>query len=110
MAITEAPPGDGNVVGDRQPAGAQGRAETAHVLATPFRLPRWRSHRTQELLRLAREADMLVWEKVRLRSLRNDLAAETRRRLVREPVVLAEEAGVHAGLELVDFERDSWPQ
>jgi hypothetical protein len=110
MAITERPPGVGTVVGDLQPAGAQGRAEAAHVLATPFRLPRWRSRRTQELLRLAREADMLVWEKVRLRSLRDDLDAETRRRLAREPVVLPEEAGVRLGLDLVDFERDSWPQ
>ena len=55
---------------------------------------------------------MFVWEKVRLCDLRDDLDAETRRRHAREPLVYPVEApnGVESGLELGDFERDSWPE
>jgi hypothetical protein len=55
---------------------------------------------------------MFVWEKIRLRNLRDDLAAATSRRDLRDGVVhLQEASNADTGaLELVDFERDSWPQ
>jgi hypothetical protein len=111
MATTERPPDGENATTDAEPIGEQGPLDSKHrVLTTLSGHRRWRSLRTRELLRLAGEADMFVWEKVRLRDLRDDLEAETRRRQARERIVYPGEAGVDARLELVDFERDSWPQ
>jgi hypothetical protein len=55
---------------------------------------------------------MFVWEKVRLRDLRDDLDAEINRRRAHESVGHSPESARSDpdALELVDFERDSWPQ
>jgi hypothetical protein len=112
MATTERPPNRENATSDAQPIVEQGRGEPPQsALTTPSRHPRWRPHRTRTLLELAKEADMFVWEKVRLRGLRDDLAADAKRRDARERNVHLGEApnGAEGGLALVDFERDSWP-
>jgi hypothetical protein len=112
MATTERSPDSENATGDAQYTGAQDRRElTRTATTTSLRHPRWRTQRTRELLRLASEADMFVWEKVRLRDLRDDLDAEINRRRVHERVGRSPEiaGGAPDAIELVDFERDSWP-
>jgi hypothetical protein len=52
---------------------------------------------------------MFVWETVRLRTLRDDLDAETRRRHGRFGHPRETLIGAQDGLELVDFERDLGP-
>jgi hypothetical protein len=88
------------------------RRPTATGAAVSLMPPRRRGIAAGGLLRLASEADMFVWEKIRLRNLRDDLAAATSRRDLRDGVVhLQEASNADTGaLELVDFERDSWPQ
>jgi hypothetical protein len=113
MATTERPPNGENATSDAPHILEQDRRELTRTALTPsLRHPRWRTQRTRELMRLASEADMFVWEKVRLRDLRDDLAADAKRRDASERNVHLAEApnGAEGGLALVDFERDSWPQ
>ena len=112
MATTERPPTGDNATSDARSIVEQGRGGPMQLaFRTPLRHPRWRTHRTRELLRLAREADMFVWEKIRLRDLRDDLDAEISRRHVRAAVSHPQKApnSDQEAVELVDFERDSWP-
>jgi hypothetical protein len=112
MAFTEGPPIGDDATSDAQVIVEQGRREpTQGAPGTPSRQPRWRTHRTRELLRLAQEADMFVWEKIRLRDLREDLEAETARRHVHEALAEPQDASdcVQDAVELDDFERDPWP-
>jgi hypothetical protein len=55
---------------------------------------------------------MFVWEKVRLRDLRDDLDSEINRRRAHEEVGRSQKIAGSASdaIELGDFERDSWPQ
>ncbi|HEV7564665.1 MAG TPA: hypothetical protein VGO31_01745 [Microbacteriaceae bacterium] len=113
MATTERSPNGEYATSPAQPIVEQGRRElTLTSIATALRHPRWRTQRTRELFTLASEADMFIWEKVRLRDLRDDLDAEINRRRVHESVDPSREIprSDPDALELVDFERDSWPQ
>jgi hypothetical protein len=113
VAVPERPTNGEDAMRDPLPVVAPGTRDAGRTLrATRSVHDRWRARRSGEVLRLAGEADMFVWEKVRLRDLRDDLDAETRRRHAREPLVPPGEApnGSQPGRELVDFERDSWPR
>jgi hypothetical protein len=112
MATTEQPPDGEDATSGAPHIPAQDRRELTRTAITPsLRHPRWRTQRTRDLMRLASEADMFVWEKIRLRDLRDDLDAESTRRQARERLAHALEAasGTEGELALVDFERDSWP-
>jgi hypothetical protein len=113
MATTERSPDGENATTEAPHIVEHDRRELTRTAITPsLRHPRWRTQRTRELMRLASEADMFVWEKVRLRDLRDDLDAETKRRRAHEGVGRSPEiaGSPQDAIELVDFERDSWPQ